>query len=500
MIGKKKAKGIINLVLKQTRADQAEVVIFNYDQALTRFANNYIHQNVNEANTSISVRVIFGKKIGSASTNTLDPKKIEETVRWAEEIARYQKENVDFVSLPKIKLGFYRSIKTFNKKTARFSNINRADAVAEIVDVAKRYLLTAYGSVSNGAAEVCIGNSLGTFSYATCNDIYCNIVMSGENSTGYAQAGKRNVTEIDFRNLAEIAAKKALMSADPRQFPPGQYTTIFEPLAAGEFLEYLAYYAFNGKMFQEGRSFLTGKLGTRVFDERITIIDDPFNENGFTFPFDFEGVPKKKLVLVNKGVAETVVFDSLTASRAKKKSTGHALSAPNPFGPVPVHLYMKGGDITLEEMIRETKKGILVTRFHYSNVIDPHKLIFTGMTRDGTFLIEDGRVTKGLHNLRFTENIVEALNRVNAISKDTTLVASEPGYGGRFGTGTITPAIKIRNFRFTSATEFLNTNCAKKSLIARIIIIIEENIGLLYKVTQASAMDQECIPICWFDF
>lgn len=454
MIGRKEAKEIIKLVSKETTADQVEVLIFNYDQALTRFANNHIHQNVNESNTSISIRVIFGKKIGSASTNSLEPQKIRETVRWAEKIATFQKENADFTSLPKAKPDGYRTIKTYFKKTAQFSDIERANAVAEIVDIAKEYSLTSFGSVSNGAAEVCIANSLGIFAHAACSDIYCNIVMSGDNSTGYVQSGTRDVTGMDFIRLAKTAAGKARMSVDPVQIPPGQYTTIFEPLAASEFLDYLTYYSFNGKLFQEGRSYLCGKLGTKVIDERITIVDDPFDKRGFTFPFDFEGVSKKKLVLVDKGIAKNVVYDSLTASRVKKKSTGHALAAPNPFGPVPGHVITKGCDKTLKQMISETEKGILVTRLHYTNLIDPYKLIFTGMTRDGTFLIENGKITRGLKNLRFTENVFEILNRVDAISKNPVLVASEPGYGGRFGRGTISPAIKIRDFTFTSATEF----------------------------------------------
>jgi PmbA protein len=454
MIGKKKAKEIVDLVLNEATADQTEIIIFNFDQALTRFANNYIHQNVNESNTSISIRAIFGKKIGSAATNSLEPQKIRETVQWAEKIAKFQKENNDFTSLPMTDPEEYCSIQTYVEKTAKISSIQRATAVAEIVGVAKKYSLKSYGSVSNGAAEVCIGNSLGTFAYAMCDDIYCNIVMSGDNSTGYVQQGARDVTMMNFKKLAETAAKKTRMSADPVQISPGKYTTIFEPLAACEFLDYLGYYAFNGRLFQEGRSFLNGKLGSKIIDERITIVDDPFDMRGFSFSFDFEGVPKKKIVLVDRGVAKEVVYDSLTATKAKKTSTGHALAAPNPFGPIPVHLVIEGGSYTLEKMISETEKGLLVTRFHYTNMIDHHKLIFTGMTRDGTFLIENGKITKGVKNLRFTENIIQVFNRLDALGKTPELVASEPGYGGRFGKGTIIPAIKIKNFTFTSATEF----------------------------------------------
>jgi predicted Zn-dependent protease len=230
--------------------------------------------------------------------------------------------------------------------------------------------------------------------------------------------------------------------------------TVFEPQAASEFFDYLGNYVFNGKTYEEGRSFVSGKLGTAIMDKRISIIDDPLSPRGFAFPFDFEGVPKKKLVLVNKGVAQNVVYDSLTAAGAGKKTTGHALGFPNPFGPVPMHVAVKKGSKTYEQLIRETERGLLVTRFHYTNIIDPHKVTFTGMTRDGTFLIEHGAVTKGVLNMRFTENIIGCLNRLADIGAKCELVAAEPGYGSRFASGTICPAIKINDFNFTGTTEF----------------------------------------------
>jgi len=454
MIGKREAREILNFAIKQSKADQTEVSLINHDQALTRFANNYIHQNVSESDTTVSVRVAFGKKIGTASTNSLELKKIKDTVAWAEKIAHVQKENDDFISLPKARRSDYHTVKTCFTKTSEFSALDRARVVAEIVDVAVKNSLTSFGSVSNGVAEICVANSLGISAYALSGDIFCNVVMSGENSTGYAQCGTRDVRTVNFRELAEIAARKALMSEDPVEIPPGKYTAIFEPLAASEFLDYLAFYAFNGRMFHEGRSFLSSKLDSRVVDERITLVDDPFAENGFSFPFDFEGVPKQRILLINKGVAKNVVYDSQTAFKHKKKSTGHALGGPNPFGPVPLNLVMRPGNKDLNEMIEEIEYGVLVTRFHYTNVIDPHKLTFTGMTRDGTFLIENGKITKGLKNLRFTENIIDVLNRIEAISDKQILVASDPGYGSRFATGHVVPAIKVRDFTFTSATEF----------------------------------------------
>jgi predicted Zn-dependent protease len=454
MIGKREARKIVDFAIRQSRADQIEVSLTNQNQALTRFANNYIHQNVSESDSSISIRVVFGKKVGTASTNSLELKKIKETVAWAERTAHFQKENIDFVSLPKAKHDAYLPAKTYTKLTNEYSDTDRAHAVAAIVEVARSNSLNSFGSVSNGFAEICIGNSLGVFAYSLAGDVFCNIVMAGENSTGYVQSGSRDIRDIDFRQLAETAARKAFASGNPDEINPGKYVTIFEPLAVSEFLSYMAYYAFNGKMFQEGRSFLTGKLGSKVVDERITVVDDPLSSTGFSFPFDFEGVPKRRLVLIDKGWAKNVVYDSLTAFKEEKRSTGHALGAPNPFGPVPLNLVMKSGNESLSDMISKTERGIFVTRFHYTNVIDPLRLTFTGMTRDGTFLIDQGKITKGIKNLRFTENIIDVLNRVEALSKDHVLIANDPGYGSRFATGSVVPALKIRDFTFTSGTEF----------------------------------------------
>jgi predicted Zn-dependent protease len=454
MLGKKEIKKIIKEALKYSKADHKEITIFNDDQALTRFANNHIHQNVRESNTNISVRVVFGKKIGHASTNSLNLKRVRDAVAWADRIAQFQKENTDFKSFPNVQPDRYRTVLTIDADTVAYSPVQRAEAVSDIVDVAKKYGLMCFGSVSNGSGEIAVGNSSGTFAYAVCGDIFCNIVMTGTNSTGYVQSGSRDVKRLSFRALAETAALKAMNSADPVALTPGKYTAIFEPLAAREFIDFMGYYAFNGRAYEEGRSYLTGKLGKRVVDPRITICDEPFKKCAFPFPFDFEGVPKAKRVLIENGVARNVVYDTLTASRAKTKPTGHGLSAPNPFGPIPMHMVMKGGEKTLSQMISETERGILVTRFHYTNILDPHTLVFTGMTRDGTFLIENGVLTKGVKNFRFTENIIDCFNKVDAISKKPKLVASEPGYGSRFATGAVVPAIKINDFTFTGVTKF----------------------------------------------
>ena len=449
-----KVKKLVSSVLRDSRADQVEVTVFNSSQALTRFANNYIHQNVQETNASVSIRSVFGKKVGYAQTNSLETGKIREALKWSETIAKLQRDNPDLAGLPRCDPRGYKKAVTYKTTTAGYTDRKRADAVQLIVAVAARKKLKAFGSVSNGSAEIAIGSSTGTFAYDTFADVFCNIVMSTDNSSGYVQSGSRDVSTLDFEDLAKTAADKALLSINPAECAPGEYTTIFEPLAMADLLSYFAFYAFNGKLYEEGRSYLAGKLKTKVVSSSVTLTDDPFNAAGFAIPFDFEGMPKKKMVLIDKGIAKSVVYDSQTAGKAHKVSTGHALSAPNPFGPVPVNLVLEGGRSAVDDLVRKTKKGILVTRLHYTNVIDPYKLTITGMTRDGTFLIENGIITKGLKNLRFTENLFKAFKNIDGMSKRTYCVPDEPGYGGRFARGSIVPYVRIKDFTFTSATEF----------------------------------------------
>lgn len=453
MLGKQKITELIDFALNKSPADQTEILVNYFESYLTRFANSAIHQNVAERNGSLSIRVIIGKKIGSASTNIFDLDSIDQTLNKAMEIAKFQPENPDFKSLPKPSAG-YKTINIYNKKTHDLSPKDRANAVKTIIEKVKGAGLRAFGSFTNGASEYGIGNSLGIRAYASSSDAYCNVAAMGENSSGYAQVGSRDVNQIKPEKIAERAIKKALDGKNPTEIEPGLYEVILEPLASSELLDFLGYLGFNAKTYQEGRSFMCDNMGKKVMGDNITILDDAYNEQGFTFPFDFEGVPKQKVQLIEKGIAQGLVYDSLTAGKENKESTGHALPAPNTFGPVPTNLVLLPGDSSLDKMIRNTKKGILVTRFHYTNTVEPKKTIFTGMTRDGTFLIENGAVTKPIKNLRFTESIINALNKVLEISQDLTLIGGGAGYEGRFATGSLSPALRIESFNFSGKTEF----------------------------------------------
>jgi predicted Zn-dependent protease len=231
--------------------------------------------------------------------------------------------------------------------------------------------------------------------------------------------------------------------------PPGAYVVVLEPAAVTDILEFMAWFGFGGLGFVEGRTFMAGKLGQKVLGDNITILDDAYHSLQQGLPFDFEGLPRQRLTLVENGVAKAVVHDRVTARRAQTQTTGHALPQPSAEGPYPLDLVLSSGNSSVEEMISSTERGILVTRFHYTNLVEPMDLVLTGMTRDGTFLIEKGKVAAPLKNLRFTQSVVEALREVELISREQKTTHSDWGPGSYTA-----PALKIRRFNFSSGTQF----------------------------------------------
>jgi predicted Zn-dependent protease len=256
---------------------------------------------------------------------------------------------------------------------------------------------------------------------------------------------------LDVDSLAQEAIGKT-SKEEPIPIEPGEYEVILEPYAVSEFLSFLGYLGFHALAVQEGRSFFSDRLGEKMVDEKVTIYDDGLDPEGLQVPFDFEGVPKKKVTFFERGVAKGVTYDSFTAGREGKDSTGHGLIAPNTSGPIPINLFMQEGRSSLGEMIKSVRRGIYVTRFHYTNVVEPMKAIITGMTRDGTFLIEGGEITRPVKNLRFTESVLKALSRVSAISKDRRICSEGTVYSRRFVTGTTVPALKIDGFNFSGVS------------------------------------------------
>jgi len=449
MIGKDNILNLLNTILKKSEADQTEAVYIGGESGLTRFANSAIHQNVSERNSRIYFRAILGKKIGVASTNSFIKEDLEKTLGNATEIARNQKENPDFPGLP-TKQDFTK-IGTYFEKTAHFSPTQRAEAVKKIFDKAKALQLTCAGSFSTGDSEIAVVNTNGVACYQPLTSAYLNLIVMGDNSSGFSDQLSRDVDQIGLDNLAEIATAKCMESKDPKELEPREYQVILESSAVAALVEWMNYIGFGSKPFQEGTSFLSNRIGQKIMGDNVTMHDDGVDESGIAFPFDFEGVPKQKVMLIEEGVAKGVVYDSISAHKEGKKSTGHALTPDNAEGTFAMNLFIQGGDSSLEKMIESVRRGILVTRFHYINgLLDTTKALLTGMTRDGTFWVEDGKIKHGIKNLRFTESMLKAFSNVQQVSKERKIVASWWEDVGCI----VAPAMLIDNFKFTGKTEF----------------------------------------------
>lgn len=448
MLGETRIKQITSAILARSSADQTEVVILAGDDALTRFANSTIHQNVAVTDTEVRIRVVLGNRVGVASTNNLDEEALGQTLDNAMAIARLLPENPDFKSLPGPQT--LPKITAFSEATAGFTPEDRAKRVGIICMKARSNGLVASGALSTSTLEIGIETSLGTYAYFPTTYADINTVIMSDTSAGYASALALDINDLDFEAIGAEAVDKCLRSKDPRPLDPGTYTVILESYAVQDFIQMMSYTGFSALAMQEGRSFMVGKIDQQIVDPRISIWDDGQDPTGIPIPFDFEGVPKHRVELIEKGVARGVVYDSYHAGKEEgKTSTGHALPAPNAFGPLPINLFFSPGNSTLEDMIKSTKRGVYVTRFHYTRPVEPTKVVITGMTRDGTFLIENGEIACPVKNLRFTQSYLESLNTVEMIGKESRLLT---------GLASIArdsvPTLKLGAFTFTGATEF----------------------------------------------
>jgi PmbA protein len=449
MLGEKRIKELTDSILTRSTADQTEVVILGGDSYLTRFANSTIHQNVAETDTEVRIRVVLGKCVGVATTNNLDDEALAQTLENALAIARLQPENPDFKSLPGPQP--IAEIVAFSEATASCSPEQRAKGAGAICLMAREAGVVASGALTTAALEAAVANSLGICAYHSTTYADINTVVMSDTSAGYASALALDVDDLDFEAIGREAVEKCLHSQNPRALEPGEYTVILEPYAVEDMVVMMAYTGFGAVAMQEGRSFMAGKLGEQIVDPRVSIWDDGLSPDGIPWPFDFEGVPKQRVDLIEKGVARGVVYDSYRAGKEEgKASTGHALPAPNSFGPFPANAFFAPGDATLEEMIASTQRGIYVTRFHYTRPVEPTRVVITGMTRDGTFLIENGEIAYPVKNLRFTQSYLEALNEVAMIGNQPRLLA---GMALDISRNSV-PALKLNKFAFTGATEF----------------------------------------------
>lgn len=439
------ARALAERAVHVTPADAAEAVVTFGDSALTRFAGNRIHQNVAETDTQLTVRAVLGTRTGVATTNRLDDDSLARCAAAAVEAARHAPQDPGFPGLPTDD-----SAETPGRDRAGViacDTARRASAVAAIIAESAALGLTAAGSVARNAYTLAVANSLGVSRTTEAGDVRATVLSMGDSGgSGWASWLGSNTAGFDPTALGHRAADIAARSAEPTTLDPGSYTVVLAPEAVSDILDFMGYLGFGAKSLAEGGSFMVDAIGKAVVDSRVSIYDDAHSPETIGIPFDFEGVTRQRVSLIEAGVVRGPVTDSYYAARLGLPNTGHALPAPNPYGPLPLNLAMAPGDSTEAEMIASVERGVYVTRFHYVNVEDPMKLVLTGMTRDGTFLIEDGALTRPLKNLRFTQGVLEALSHVGAVGSERVLVG--PGEGG----ATLVPALLLESWAFTGQT------------------------------------------------
>lgn len=431
-------------VLALSSADQTEVTVAKENAELTRFTHQDIHQNVSRNDVGVSVRAIVGQRTGAAGTNLLDDKSLRATVDRAIEMAKLAPEDPELAPLP---AGGSAAAPpgAYVRATADASPELRAKMCDAIFKVAEHDGFWCAGFVRTQSTGFTVANSAGARASFDGSDSGINVKMNASDSTGYGQAYVNDVSRLDAQSVAEVAAAKARNSATPQSVEPGEWTVIMEPAAFGEFFAYLSQH-FSAQSFDEGSSFLSDGLDKKYFGENVTIVDDYANPLAPSMPFDFEGQPKQRVTLIENGIAKTVVTDSYWAKKLGRPNTGHALPAPNAYGPQAIDISLLPGTKSVEQLISETKRGLLISRFWYIRTVDQKKAIVTGMTRDGTFLIENGKVGHGVRNMRFNQSILGALSQCE--------FSNQPKRSGDYWFSIVVPAAKIEKFSFTSGTQF----------------------------------------------
>ncbi|MBV8637957.1 MAG: TldD/PmbA family protein [Candidatus Eremiobacteraeota bacterium] len=441
---KAEREAIARRVLAASNADQTEVIVSASNSALTRFTHGVSNQNVDAIDVNVSVRAIVDGRTGVAATNRTSDADLEELVRRAIDMAPFAPADPLQPALPQG--GSVTAPEgAFDEATSRADAFARAQICDSILTEADETGYWCAGYASTARAGVTVANSSGALASFDGTDAQANVKMIAPDSSGFAEFYSTKIGAVNGRDVGRRAAHKARESGAPQSVEPGEWTVILEPPAFGELLLYLVGH-FSAQSFDEGSSFCSDGLDRSYFADSVTIHDDYAHPLAPGMPFDFEAQPKERLALVEAGIVRNIVTDSYYAKKLNRANTGHALPAPNAWGPQALNVVVAPGTKSSEELISETTRGLLISRFWYIRTVDQKKTIVTGMTRDGTFLIEHGRITGGVRNLRFNQSIVEALGAVS--------FSKEQHRTGQYSYSLVVPTAKLERFTFTSTTEF----------------------------------------------
>jgi PmbA protein len=448
MLSEKEAKEICDQILHRCGSDSAEIYLSAQDSALTRFANNLIHQNVAESNLNLHLQIFLGTRRGMASTNRSEEAALDEMVRRARANAQASPEDPDFPGLAEPTS--YPQVDSFDQDTAETSPEQRAQQVGMVCRIANEKGLNASGAFSTGAKALAVANSQGVSAYHLSSEADFQAVVMDTEASGHAHSSGWKVTDIPVEELGREAIGKATRGRDPRKIEPGEYAVVLDPYVTQDLISMLNFQGMSARDVQDGRSWMNDRIGDQAMDPSVSIWDDGSDPRGLPSPFDVEGVPKKRTDIVSEGTVKGPVYDRYTANQDGVTSSGHAIPRGLILGgskPLALNLFMAPGPASLEEMIRSTEQGLYITRFWYTRLVHPRDCIVTGMTRDGVFLIEDGELAYPVKNLRFTQSYVHALQDVEMIGRETRLLIG--AYGG---TALRVPALKISRFNFTGVT------------------------------------------------
>ncbi|NBA89095.1 TldD/PmbA family protein [Emticicia sp. CRIBPO] len=434
ILTKEEAKKIIDKVLAFSKADEMSVGLNGDRTGNIRYARNSVSTSGESTNLALSVTAVFGKRSGTATINEFDDASLEKTVRRAEEIAKLAPENPEYV--PILGPQTYTETNSYIEKTAAINPDFRAKAAFDSIDPCVKKNLTAAGYLEDTTGFFAIGNSKGLFAYnkSTSVDFSITVRTADGQGSGYAIQDYNDVTKLSTKKSTEVAMQKAMASSAAKALEPGKYTVILEPAASIELLQNMMR-SMDARNADEGRSFLSKKgggirLGEKLFDERVNIYSDPTNIEIPKAGFSGDGRPQEKVSWIENGVVKNLTYSRFWAEKKGVKAV-----------PPPQGFIMLGGTQSLADLIKGTEKGILVTRFWYIRAVDPQTLLYTGLTRDGTFYIEKGQIKYPIKNFRFNESPVIMLNNLEAMGAPVRV------------NGSLIPPLKIRDFTFSSLSD-----------------------------------------------
>lgn len=447
MFNEEQAKALLNKVLKLSPARATEVCLTFCDIAATRFANNRITENCSERNLEISIRIVRDKRMGRATTNSADSDALSACCETAMFFAKHAAHDPDVLPLGGRQK--YYAVNSYFDATRSLSARTRGERVTNLIRAADQRQQQVAGIHKVTVTASAIGNSQGLFAFHRGSNAVLSVTARQDEYSGLAITSEADITRLNYPEVTERAFQKASCQQPWHEVPAGEYTVILEPLAVLNLLsllivDYISQIShFSGTAVHNQQGFVAGHLGSQLFGDLFTLDDDVYHPLLQGRPFDDEGVPKMPVILVYKGTPSQLVHSRASALQMSEDATGHGLHLPNPYGAVPQHLIMHGGEKSLDDLIKQTSKGLLITRFWYNRIVDPTRLVVTGITRDGTFWIENGEIVAPVRNLRFNESLFNIFSHITMLGKEKRT------YDDESGQLMVVPSVRIDGFRFS---------------------------------------------------